>query len=271
MPMLTSKNRTIETDKLVSEDMRDVELRDRVFVRLTAKGRSFSRVDFRYSTFDAAYIRDCTFDECDFTGCRFVSSNFHGSRFSGVKFDYAAFDKTQIDSEILDTCCPSYENLKLRFARTLRMNFQQLGDAVSVNRAIHIELEATEVHLRKAWQSRESYYRKKHKGLKRFEAFLGWLQFKALDAIWGNGESMWKLVRALGIVTVVIAAIDVLRHGDAWSLRDWLSAVIAAPQFILGASIPKGLPGGYVATVIGIRLVAVGFFMSILIKRFNRR
>ena len=47
----------------------------------------------------------------------------------------------------------------MRFARTLRMNYQQLGDARAANKAI--EIEATEIHLHKAWSSKQSYYRSK--------------------------------------------------------------------------------------------------------------
>ena len=52
----------------------------------------------------------------------------------------------------------------MKFARTLRMNYQQLGFAESVNKAIQIELQATEIHLYKAWRSNEAYYRKKYAG-----------------------------------------------------------------------------------------------------------
>ncbi len=121
--------------------------------------KTFSRVDFRWSFFDGCYIRDCLFDSCDFTGCRFVSTHLPGAIFTGCKFDYATFERTPTDPGILDTQCPGYENLKLRFARALRANFQQLGDATAVNKAMKIELDATEVHLKKAWHSNESYYR----------------------------------------------------------------------------------------------------------------
>ncbi len=93
-------------------------------------------MDFKYCVFDGCYLRQCTFDSCDFTGCRFVGSSFHGSTFTGCKFDYAAFERTIITSDILDTCCPPFENLKLRFARTLRTNYEALGDSDAVNKAL---------------------------------------------------------------------------------------------------------------------------------------
>jgi uncharacterized protein YjbI with pentapeptide repeats len=89
------------------------------------------------------------FDSCDFTGCRFTASNFYTSTFSDCKFEYAVFERTLIESDILDTECPGPDNLKLKFARTLRMNYQQLGDAKSANKAISVELQATKQHLSK--------------------------------------------------------------------------------------------------------------------------
>lgn len=133
---------------------------NKLFERLVALKVEFKNVDFCYSIFDAAYIRNCSFEDCNFTGCRFVNCNLAGSSFNGCKFDYATFDKTHIDNDILEVGCPGHENLKLKFARSLRLNYQQIGDAKSANKAINIELQATEDHLHKAWKSKESYYRK---------------------------------------------------------------------------------------------------------------
>ena len=58
-------------------------------------------------------------------------------------------------------------------ARSLRVNYQQLGEAKSANKAIHIELQATKTHLYKAWHSQETYYREKYAGWARgFDIFL---------------------------------------------------------------------------------------------------
>jgi uncharacterized protein YjbI with pentapeptide repeats len=127
--VLKSSKRAEHKDKLVSENVEGEALSNILFTRLIAKDRSFSKVDFKYTIFDACYLRNCRFDTCDFTGCRFVATNLHGSAFRNCKFDYTNFERTSIDPEILETNCPGPENLKMRFARSLRMNYQQLGDA----------------------------------------------------------------------------------------------------------------------------------------------
>ena len=269
--MLSDSNRIHETDKKFIEDVENEKFINRLFVRLVAKGIRFVGVDFKYSIFDTSYLRNCIFDSCDFTGCRFIGTNLYGSKFSGCKFDYSNFERTIVDSDILSSECPGPENLKMKFARTLRVNYQQVGDAASANKAIEVELKATEIHLRKAWHSNESYYRKKYKKWNRFKLFIEWAQFKVLDYIWGNGESTFKLIRSTFIALFIIALIDVIYCGNPQLIGSYIESILKSPQVFLGVVEPVGYPKSYLAAIFFIRLVTFGFFMSIIIKRFNRR
>lgn len=268
--MLTASGRIEEKDKRFITDVSEASLTNILFVRLVAKDRAFHKVDFSYSIFDACYLRSCKFTLCKFTGCRFIGSNLHDSDFSGCDFRYAIFERTNISDTILETNAPGFENLQLRFARTLRTNYQQLGDASAVNRAIKLELAATQVHLLKAWKSNDAYYRHKFQGLNRVRAFLNWLQFRALDEVWGNGESAWKLFRSVALVLVLIATIDVITARNVWNVKDYFEAAWTAPQMLLGVMAPKDAPA-YAAMLVFIRLVAMALFLSVIIKRFSRR
>ena len=270
-PKTSPSGRTTLTDQKVGGDMSDAELRNRLFVRLVAKGKTFRKVDFRYCIFDVCYLRDCVFDSCNFTGCRFVGSNLHGSKFSGCKFDYAWFERTLIDSSILDTECPGPDNLRLKFARTLRINYQQIGDAQSANKAIEVELEATQSNLYKAWRSNESYYRKRYTHWRRLKAFGEWLEFKLLDFVWGNGESPLKLLRTGGLILVTLSIVDATFFSDWRLVSSYISGLGKAPQFFFGTVAPSYYPSWYLTFVLVSRLVMFSFFMSIVIKRFNRR
>lgn len=269
--VLIDNNKTIQTDMKFDADVSGENYTNQMFVRLVATKKKFTNVDFKYSFFDTCYLRSCHFDSCDFTGCRFVGTSLHGSSFSGCKFDYTYFEKTQVDSDILDAGCPGHENLKMRFARGLRMNYQQLGDAASANKAMSIELQASEDHLFKAWRSKESYYRKKYAGWNRVKVFGEWVKFKMLDLVWGNGESAYKLLRAALFVLLFIALYDVLKFRDAQALGSYTQAIVESPQILLGTLSPVEYSKGYLASILFLRLVLFGFFMAILIKRFNRR
>jgi hypothetical protein len=154
----------------------------------------------------------------------------------------------------------------------LRVNYQQLGDAASANKAIKVELQATEVHLHKAWRSNESYYRHKYHGLQRAKSFLQWSEFKALDFTWGNGESLAKLCRFVLIVIAFMTVIDVLQFGNPWHLDAYLhDFTTEMPATFVGVLAPDRFPKWYLAIVTLVRLIVVGFLLSIIIKRFNRR
>jgi hypothetical protein len=269
--MLTESNRIEQKDKKFDADVSGESFMNHLFVRLVAKGKKFTNVDFKYTIFDTCYLRDCNFDSCDFTGCRFVGTNLYESSFAGCKFDYSTFEKTLVDNDILDTGCPGHENLKYRFARTLRVNYQQLGDTKSANKAVNVELQATEVYLHKAWQSNESYYRKKYRGWGRIKVFLDWIGFKVLDLLWGNGESVLKLLRAVIVVLLLMFLIDAVILRNQEQTNGFLQALIEAPQVFFGVLSPTYYPGLYLTAIVFIRLALFGFFMSIIIKRFNRR
>jgi hypothetical protein len=269
--ILVSSQKLEVRDQKFERNVAEAAFANRLFTRLVAKDRRFSKVDFRYSTFDACYLRNCVFEDCDFTGCRFVSTNLHGSSFAGCKFDYATFEKTDIDVDVLSSGCPGTDNLTMRFARSLRVNYQQLGNADAANKAIAVELDATGVHLEKSWRSRESYYRKKYAGARRAVQFLRWFQFKTLDWIWGNGESVGKLLRAVAVVIGAIAVIDVMAFGNPRLVASYWEGLITAPSVLLGVEAPKSYPTLYLTVIVFVRLVLLGFFMAIILKRFNRR
>jgi hypothetical protein len=195
----------------------------------------------------------------------------HGSKFSGCKFEYAIFERTDLEADILDTECPGYENQKARFARTLRTNFQQIGNAAGANKAMKVELQATELHLYKAWHSNEAYYRRKYSGWHRFRMFAQWCEFKLLSYIWGNGESAYRLGISAVVLIVLAAIVDVFAFRDWHRAESYVDALIAMPAIFLGVQAPDSYPKLYLAALMFVRLIAIGFFLSIIIKRFNRR
>lgn len=270
---LKKGNRSVITDYYVEKDVSNerAAYAFKVYARLNAKKVKFTNVSFQHGVFDGCYFNNCTFDSCDFTGCRFIGCNLHQSSFVGCKFEYAVFERCQIDDDILEREAPREENLKMRFARSLRMNFQQIGDAKAVNRAISLELEATSSYLKKSWSSSESYYRTKYKGWKKVPQFFKWLEFKVLDTIWGNGENTLKLLRAIIAVHVAIAAYDTISYGNPWDIRDYVTSFIASPGVFFGIVSPHTYPVWFSSSVAATRLLGFAFLTAILVKRFGRR
>jgi len=269
---LTDSHRIEHKDKAVREDVVNSDWSNIQLIRLVAIERRFTKVRFRNVTFDACYLRNCQFDSCDFTGAKFSSTNLHGAKFIGCTFNYATFERTIIDDAVLTDNCPAYENQKMWFARSLRMNYQQIGDSAAVNRAIRVELDATETHLRKAWRSNDHYYRAKYSGLiNRVKQFAFWAKFKLMDYIWGNGESIYALLRAVVVLVAAIAVLDLALSPMSFTSTEVVASVWRAPQIFLGVTSPNYITSGWLTIITIVRLIAFGFFMSIVIKRFNRR
>ena len=123
-----------------------------IFTRLVASiGTRFINVDFSYCVFDHAYLRGCAFENCNFTGVKFINSNFLGASFTKCNFEYALFDKTVLDDDFSYSNLPDKANLRQKVLRSLRINYQQLGDSQKVNEIILLELEATKEYLFKAF------------------------------------------------------------------------------------------------------------------------
>ena len=148
---LEKGNRKVITDYYVPKNVADEQesLKFKVFIRLNAKKISFQNVSFLHCIFDNCYLNNCVFDSCDFTGCKFIGSNFHQTAFKGCNFIFTTFERCQIDDDILISEAPREENLRMHFARSLRANYQQIGDAKAANKAINVELEATSKYLYK--------------------------------------------------------------------------------------------------------------------------
>lgn len=137
---------------------------------------------------------------------------------------------------------------------------------------IRVELAATLEHLFKGWKSPEAYYRDKHRGLSRIWMFFQWLGYKVGDYVWGNGESIGKLARAVAVVMVLMAIADVhFENRNAILLTSYLDALAHMPGVFFGLKAPASYPELYLSSIVVVRLIAVGFLLSIIIKRFSRR
>lgn len=258
-------------DKIIDGNINNKDFHNKLFIRVGSKADTYKDVDFSHTYFDHCYFRNCVFDSCNFNGCKFLNSNFAGSKFTGCKFDYATFQNTILDEDILDSGFPGYDNLKLKFARSLRTNFQGLGDAESANKAIRIELEARESHLHKSWNSNESYYRRKYKNWNRFYAFLKWFRFRISSFIWGNGESLWRLIRSGLFVWILMTIYDVIKFGNLNEFSSYWNSFVRMPQIFLSIEKPEIYSDFYLSLIYILRIIAFGLFMSILLKRTNKR
>lgn len=254
------------TDKeFDAEKIYNISFDKHIFTRVSAVSKTFEKVSFKYAVFDDCYFRNCKFIDCDFTGAQFKGASYRGSEFSGSRFDYARFNNTKITNSILDFNIPGYENVALEFAQSLRVNFGQIGDTLGVNKAIEAELKATKVHLSKAAWAKDGWYKKKYKGINRLKIIRDYITFNAFDFIWGNGESLYKLLRSIFIVISIIL-LNLLVEGYSFN-----AATSQSFSLFLGINTSVVESTGIVQFAISSRFILLGMFVSVLVKRLSRR
>lgn len=254
------ENQFVEKD-LIENDYKT--FRYKHFINLSSLKKTYKNVDFSYSIFDNAYFRDCFFTDCKFVGTIIKNSNFKGAKFKNCTFDYCFFEKTQISINILFENSPQGENIKSAFARNLRTNFQQLGDSRNVNRAILIELEATREHLKKICYSHSSHYREKYQGLRRLKGFKDYYIFIIFDFIWGNGESLWKLLQTFLFIIFLLSSIDLYYNFTFNIFRGF--------NLLLGGTKLGLIPEIWGSVFILIRLIIMSLLTALIIKKISRR
>ncbi|AVR45430.1 hypothetical protein C7S20_09190 [Christiangramia fulva] len=266
--------RTRLEDKIFDSDLENESFHNYLFVRIGSKKQKFVGVDFSHTYFEHCYFRNIIFEDCNFNGCKFINCNFTQSTFPGSKFEYAIFEKTLIEDEILSNNCPSYDNLIQKFARSLRLNYQSLGEAVSANKAIKIELKATKNHLYDAWNSNKTYYRTKYgnwKSWERWEMFFKWLNFKIHEFVWGNGENVRKLILTGIYLWIVCTLIHTFCFKNSSLIISYWESFKEVPSIIWGVRKPDYYSANYLTFLTILRFLGFALFTSIIIKRFNRR
>lgn len=241
---------------------------------VSSKETQFLNVDFSYCIFEHAYIRACSFDNCDFTGAKFINTNLQGSSFINCDFRYAIFEKSLIDDDFIFSNLPKESNLRQKLLRSLRVNFQQLGDSENVNKSILYELDATDEYLWDATFSSDKYYQDKYGGIqKRFLACIRLLNFKIWEFVWGNGEKVWKLFRFFILTLSFIVIYDIWAVGlpKADSLNYVYTSLKNSFAIFFGVYRPDHFSDNFCALVMFFRLFLFALFISIMVKRLNRR
>jgi len=254
------------SDKQFQVDIQRESFVQHQLTRVHAVDKTFTEVDFKQAFIQSCYFRNCRFIRCDFTGAQIKDTNLKGSTFSDCKFLYTTWEKTMLEEEFLESCLPAEENLARDLVRSLRVNFTQTGNYEAVNRAAAIEVQLTGRHLYNAAYSRQSYHRRKYKGWDRARIAAKHAQWKLLDLVWGNGESIVKVARSC-LVVILLAAIAAAWIGPR---PGFLSSLELAFMQFWGVG-EESMSPPFAITLTIARYILFGLFMAILVKRLSRR
>ena len=265
MQLTEHKKQKVEDKEIKGEVTHDFTQNE--LIRVYAVGITFTACTFKQAVLTNCYFRNCTFIRCDFTGTHIKDSYFKGSTFEGCQFKYATWEKTQLDEEFIDRCLPPENNLARDLIRSLRVNFAQTGNYEAVNRAAALEVKLTGQHLWNAAYSKQVYYRSKdeYRGIRRLWYGIKYAKWKFFDLLWGNGES---------ILRVVISAIVFIGAATAWFAHttDKVGIGNAFVEVFSGFwGVASVLPAKILLPLTISRLFFFGLFMAIIVKRLSRR
>ncbi len=264
---LADRSKPFIEDKEFVADVRNENFSQHNLKRLFALKKIFTDVSFKQSDISNCYFRNCQFIRCDFTGASISRSNFRGAKYEDCKFHYSIWEHTILDDEFLENCLPSEENLARDLVRSLRVNFGHVGNYPAVNKAASIEVALTGQHLFHAAYSKQSYYRAKYKGWNRATNAWRHAKWKMLDLLWGNGESLYRIV-ICGLFVIAICAALIIWRDPQFS---WPSSLGVIASAFWGISTTPPVPNAYLGVLTITRYVLFGLFMAILIKRLARR
>ena len=136
-----------------------------------------------------------------------------------------------------------------------------------VNRAASIEVALTGSHLFNAAYSKQSHYRNKHKGWDRIRQGLYHARWKFFDLLWGNGESVVRILFT-GFFVQLLAALVFAYNENEYS---FLEALVLIVKSFWGIDANGSISFYYSIALTFVRYSLFGLFMTVLIKRLSHR
>lgn len=283
---LSESRKKIFTDKIISSSIYGESIigkyccepfKNSVYTRVFVVGENIiiKNISFEHSYFIDCKLRKVRFENCSFVNCFFNNCDFSRSSFINCDFKYSNFKNTIVDVDIFNSA-PREHNLLLKFAISLRINYRELGQKNNEDIATQHEINANRKHLYDSWKSKDPYYRKKYQGFERFEKFIEWIYFKLNDLIWGNGESLTRLILSGILLVALLSIIATISMGNNFSLNQIVSNIINSLYYFIGSidnqDIKIIFKNSYVQHMIVIfRTIFFGLLISILIRKYSRR
>lgn len=178
-----------------------------VFHRIGARDASFKNTALTQCFFEDTYFRKAYFRNVDFTGSTFRNSNLERATFQGCNFRYCTFQMTRLNPDEIIGCLPVEPNLRRDIARNLRKNFEALGDKVTSDVFLNLEIDAHEMELLGAFRRKTQYYRSHYSTVDQVVAGLKYLSSKLSGIVWGYGHRVRRLLTSFAILSLICSFI----------------------------------------------------------------
>jgi len=253
------------------------------FIDFGAKSCKFRKCRFDHCTFLRAYFRNADFEDCSFIGSKFRDSTFRGAVFrDGAVFNYSTFRASIMPPAEMLRNQPSEPNLKLKYARSLRQNFSELGMHDEARKFFLVELSAEYDHYCRAVSGSEPYYSNKYPTLAKRLPFY-WKRFahRSEELVWGHGVKPYRLAisTAVGILALTLSFIII---GEGYGGEAFLSSPATAIGdalyytllnfFSATHTFATGTPLAKLLTVLTqlYGYLTLGLFVAVVYRRLSR-
>jgi len=241
------------------------------------KDAEVQHCDFYHTRFVHCYFRGTSFSGTRFRGCLFDSCNFEGAKFHDCDFDYSEFIRSQVKYGQLSGCFPSWPNVLLRLARSLRKNAESLGDTDEYREFLSLELKASEQHDWNVVTKYDNYYQK-YRVIERVRALRRLCFMKIERWVWGHGESWSRVMWTAAIVALVFAVLFRFTGAEIKNMpgSSFLNFVGLSVSNLTGLDYGNSAPANTWARLLiigerGAGLVVFGFLVTTLYLKISRR
>jgi len=92
-----------------------------------------------------------------------------------------------------------------------------------------------------------------------------------LDFVWGNGESILKLLRTILLTILIIAIYDSNINSNILNIGFYWNSLQTATAVFLGVSHPIYFTDKVLSIITGMRFISIALLTALLVKRFSRR
>jgi hypothetical protein len=182
-----------------------------------------------------------------------------------------------VEAKELLATLPQEPNLRRDILQNLRANAVEIGDYRSQQSYVLEEVKAKSDHLSRALRGSESYYKRKYGTLvARSKAGLSLFGLWISGFVWGHGERSWRMFLSGTIWLIVLSVINfwsVLPRVGWEASGSGIEVFRYCVNMLLDAGPNAEFKGFTVVdyTLIAMRYVYIGLFISVLFKGISHR
>jgi len=281
IPKYLSTNLLIADEDNPQGELKDVNMKWGMLIRLGMKEGKIHDCIFRHCIFQDCYFRSVKFRNVNFTGSFFENCNFSRATFEACCFWYARFSKCWLNYDEILQSLPSEANIAISLLQSLRQNAIEMGEGKIADKILLREIIIEKQELKNQFWAQTEYYKKRYNTIERFRSGVKFWGLCISGLICGHGLKLSNLLVSaiLGILAFAIfifklgsfASSDNGTHVDLSFVESLYISVVTFTTLGCGNFLPTN-SGSYAICAIEsfVGVVFLGFLVATVYRRFAR-